>query len=81
MRLRKLHRVVAITFSPLLLLLALTGGALFFRKAGFYSKEIKELFIAIHTWEIIMPYVGLILCMGLLFIVISGIILFFKPSA
>lgn len=81
MKLRKLHRIVAITFSPLLLLLALTGGALFFRKAGFYSKEIKELIISIHTWEIILPYIGLVLCLGLLFIVISGVILFFKPSA
>lgn len=81
MKLRKLHRIVALTMSPFLLLLAVTGCLLFFRKTGIYSKEIKELFISLHTWEIIAPYIGLIFGLGLLFLVISGIILFFKPKA
>lgn len=81
MKLRKLHRVVAITFAPFLLLLAATGCLLFFRKAGIYSKEIKELLVAIHTWEIIVPYIGLFLGAGFLFITVSGIILFFRPKA
>jgi uncharacterized iron-regulated membrane protein len=81
MKLRKIHRIVAITLSPFLLLLAVTGCLLFFRKAGIYSKEIKKLLVSIHTWEIIVPYIGLILSLALLFIVISGIILFFKPKA
>lgn len=81
MKLRKIHRVVAITLSPFLLLLAVTGCLLFFRKTGIYSKELKELFISIHTWEIIAPYIGLALGLGILFLVISGIILFFKPKA
>lgn len=81
MKLRKLHRLVAITFSPFLLLLALTGCLLFFRKAGLYDKEIKEWLVNIHTWEIALPYIGLILGTGFLFITISGIILFFKPRA
>jgi uncharacterized iron-regulated membrane protein len=81
MKLRKIHRLVAITLSPFLLLLAVTGCLLFFRKAGIYSKEIKELFVSIHTWEIVLPYIGLVFGIGLLFIVISGIILFFKPRA
>lgn len=81
MKLRKIHRLVAITLSPFLLLLAVTGCLLFFRKAGIYSREIKELFVSIHTWEIVLPYIGLVFGIGLLFIVISGIILFFKPRA
>lgn len=81
MKLRKLHRIVAITLSPLLLLLSLTGCALFFRKAGIYDKEIKEFLVSLHTWEIIMPYVGLILGVGMLFLTISGCILFFKKNA
>ncbi len=81
MKLRKLHRIVAITLSPLLLLLASTGCLLFFRKAGIYSKEIKELFVGLHTWEIIMPYIGLIVGFGVLFLVISGIVLYFNPRA
>ena len=45
-----------------------------------YNKEIKEFLVSIHTWEVILPYIGLILGAGFLFIVISGIILFFKPK-
>jgi hypothetical protein len=61
--------------------LAATGFLLFFRKADLYDKEIKELLVAIHTWEILLPYIGVILGAGFLFIAISGIILFFKPKA
>jgi len=81
MKLRKLHRLVAITLSPFLLLLAFTGCLLFFRQTGIYEKELKELLLDLHTWEIVLPYIGLILGAGLLFLVISGIILFFKPRA
>lgn len=81
MKLRKIHRIVAITLSPFLLLLAATGCLLFFRKAGFYDKEIKELLVSLHTWEIVAPYIGLIFGAGFFFLVISGIILFFKPKA
>jgi uncharacterized iron-regulated membrane protein len=81
MKLRKLHRIVAIILSPFIFLLALTGSSLFFRKAGFYDKEIKDFITSIHTWEIIAPYVGLFLGLGLLFLVISGVILFFNKSA
>lgn len=81
MKLRKLHRIVAITMSPFLLFLALTGCLLFFRKSGFYDKEIKELLVSLHTWEIIAPYVGLFMGVGLLFLVISGMVLFFKKGA
>jgi uncharacterized iron-regulated membrane protein len=81
MKLRKLHRIVAIILAPFLLLLALTGSSLFFRKSGLYEKEIKEFLVSLHTWEIIAPYVGLFLGAGLLFLVVSGTILFFKKGA
>jgi len=80
-KLRKLHRLVAITFSPVLLVLALSGCLLFFRNTGFYEKEIKGLLVGIHTWEIALPYVGLIFGLAFLFILISGVILFFNPRA
>ena len=81
MKLRKLHRIVAIVLAPFLLLLALTGSSLFFRKSGIYEKEIKEFLVSIHTWEIVAPYVGIFLGIGLLFLVVSGTILFFKKDA
>lgn len=81
MKLRKLHRMVAIVMAPFLLLLALTGSSLFFRKAGLYEKEIKEFLVSLHTWEIVAPYVGLFVGLGLIFLVISGTILFFNKRA
>lgn len=81
MKLRKLHRMVAIVMAPFLLLLALTGSSLFFRKAGLYEKEIKEFLVSLHTWEIVAPYVGLFVGLGLFFLVISGTILFFNKRA
>jgi hypothetical protein len=80
-KIRKLHRVAAIAFSPILFVLAISGCLLFFRKAGIYEKEIKELLVGIHTWEIAMPYIGLVFGLGFLFILVSGVILFFNPKA
>ncbi|MCI5218590.1 MAG: PepSY domain-containing protein [Candidatus Electrothrix sp. LOE2] len=81
MKIRKLHRITAITFAPFFLLLAASGSALLFRKAGVYSKDTKEFLVSIHTWEIIAPYIGMIAGLGLLAVVITGIIIFFKKSA
>jgi hypothetical protein len=81
MKVRKFHRFCAITFSPLFLLVACSGGFLLFRKAKLYDKEIKELVVSIHTWELIAPYIGLALALGLLAVTISGIILFFNKRA
>ncbi|MCI5212160.1 MAG: PepSY domain-containing protein [Candidatus Electrothrix sp. ATG2] len=81
MKIRKLHRITAITFAPFFILLSASGCVLLFRKAGIYSKEIKSLFVSIHTWEIIVPYIGIIAGLGLLTVVITGIIIFFKRNA
>lgn len=81
MKVRKFHRFCAITFSPLFLLSALSGGFLLFRKAKLYDKDLKELVVSLHTWEIVAPYVGLVLALGLLIVTISGIILFFNKRA
>ncbi|MCI5157824.1 MAG: PepSY domain-containing protein [Candidatus Electrothrix sp. AUS1_2] len=81
MKIRKLHRITAITFAPFFLLLAVSGSALLFRKAGVYPKETKEFFVSIHTWEILAPYVGIIAGLGLLTVAVTGIIIFFKRNA
>lgn len=81
MKVRKFHRFCAITFAPFFLFAACSGAFLLFRKAELYSKEAKELAVALHTWEIIAPYIGMILALGLLSVTISGIILFFNKRA
>ena len=81
MKIRKLHRMTAITFSPFLILFALSGSTMLFRKTGIYSKEIKKVIESVHTWEIIAPYIGIIGGLGLLTVAITGIIIFFKRTA
>ncbi|MCW5202648.1 MAG: hypothetical protein QTN59_08165 [Candidatus Electrothrix communis] len=81
MKIRKLHRITAITFAPLFILLSASGCALLFRKSGLYSKEIKSFFVSVHTWEIIAPYIGMIGGLALITVVVTGIIIFFKRNA
>ena len=81
MKIRKLHRTAAILFAPFFLLLSCSGCFLLFRKTGIYSKEIKEYVVSLHTWEIIAPYIGVVLGLGLLTVTITGIILYFKRNA
>ena len=81
MKIRKLHRISAITFAPFFILFALSGSVLLFRKAGVYSKDIKSLFVSIHTWEAVAPYIGIIGGLGLLTVTVTGIIIFFKRNA
>ncbi len=78
MKLRVLHRRVALIFSPFLILSSLTGIALFFRKDDLYSKDTKNLLLGLHNWEIVTKYVGIILALALLFISVTGIMIFLK---
>ncbi|WP_339137488.1 MAG: hypothetical protein WGN25_05430 [Candidatus Electrothrix sp. GW3-4] len=81
MKIRKLHRITAISFAPFFILIAASGCILLFRKAGLYPKAVKELVVSLHTWEIIVPYIGGIVGLGLLTVVLTGIIIFFKRNA
>uniref|UniRef100_UPI0040571F3D hypothetical protein n=1 Tax=Candidatus Electronema sp. TaxID=2698783 RepID=UPI0040571F3D len=82
MKIRTFHRTCAIIFSPLFLFSsAISGGILLFRKADMYSKETKELLVKLHTWELVAPYIGMILAFGLFAVTVSGIILFFNRRA
>ncbi len=62
--LKKLHRIVAIVFTPFLLITPITGIILLFRKTDLYGKETKEFLLSIHNWDIAANYVGIILAAG-----------------
>ena len=78
---KKLHRIVAIVFTPFLLITPITGIILLFRKTDLYGKETKEFLLSIHNWEIAANYVGIILAAGLIFIVSTGLIMFVRYCA
>ena len=75
---RKLHRSVGLMFAPFFLITALTGMALLWRKAGVYGPDIKNFLIGIHNWEIAARYIGVILAAGLIFMVVTGSLIFIK---
>ncbi len=76
--LRKLHRIVAIVFTPFLLITPITGIILLFRKTGLYGDETKNLLQGMHNWEIAANYVGIILALGLIFVVATGLVMFIQ---
>ena len=76
MNLRKMHRTVAILFSPFLLLTATSGAVLLFRKAGLYEYRVEDALLGLHNWEIVAHYVGLVLAAGLITIVVTGVTIF-----
>lgn len=81
MKIRKLHRYVAIVVAPFLAFIGISGCLLLFRKTSLYEKETKELLLSFHTWEAVLPYMGLVFGAGLLFLVVTGVIIFFKKNA
>lgn len=78
MTIRKLHIKVGVILAPFFILLSLSGMTLLFRKTELYSKDVKSFLVSIHTWEIIAPFVGAFLGLGLLFLSISGLYMYFK---
>ena len=76
--LRKLHRIVAIVFTPFLLITPITGIILLFRKTGLYGDETQKLLLGIHNWEIAANYVGVMLALALIFVVATGLAMFIQ---
>ncbi|MGR3176621.1 MAG: hypothetical protein ACUZ8E_01025 [Candidatus Anammoxibacter sp.] len=78
MQLRKVHRIIGIIYAPFFLITAITGIILLWRKAGFYEKGTKGVLLGIHNWERVSSYIGVILATGLIWMSITGIIIFIK---
>lgn len=78
MNLRKLHIKIGVILAPFFILASISGMLLLFRKTELYSKDMKSFLVSIHTWEIVAPYVGMFLGLGLLFMSVSGLYMYFK---
>ncbi len=75
---RNIHKKIGIILAPFLIILSISGMVLLFRKTELYGKETKSFLVSLHTWEIIMPYIGIFLGLGVLFMSISGMYMYFK---
>ena len=77
-RLRAFHRVVSLLIAPFIIVSAAGGGMLFLRKTGLYERKgaFREAIQHIHSYEAILPYVGLIAVVLMLLAAITGTVLF-----
>ncbi|MGR3221275.1 MAG: hypothetical protein ACUZ8H_15880 [Candidatus Anammoxibacter sp.] len=78
MQLRKIHRIIGIIYAPFFLITAITGMILLLRKVGLYGKGTKDFLLGMHNWEAVSSYVGVTLAIGLIWMSITGIIIFIK---
>ena len=78
MNIRKLHVKVGVILAPFFILISLSGITLLFRKSEIYSKDVKSFFVSLHTSEIVAPFIGGIFGLGLLFMSISGLYLYYQ---
>lgn len=65
--LRRLHLIIGFTLAPFLLLQAITG---FFLRRGNYAP------LRWHSWQVVSHYVAYVLAVGLVFLAVSGAVLY-----
>ncbi|MBF0430790.1 MAG: hypothetical protein HQK83_05895 [Fibrobacteria bacterium] len=75
---RKYHKFIGSVFAVFFLFAATISIPLFWRNSGVYGKEIKDLLVGLHTWEIGARYIGVILSTALIFMSVSGLIMVCK---
>jgi hypothetical protein len=69
-----------LAFAPFFLITALTGMVLLWRKAEVYGPDTKDLLLGLHNWEIAAHYIGVILATSLIFMVLTGLLIFLQLS-
>jgi uncharacterized iron-regulated membrane protein len=76
-KLRALHRIVGLVCAPLLITTSVCGALLLLRKTGLYERKgaFREVIQSLHSYELILPYVGLIACGLMLIVTITGLLL------
>ena len=72
MWIRRLHRIVGLVFGPFVLITAITGGVLLFRRDVDLGPELKHDMLGWHNWEGLADYAGLALAAALVWMVVTG---------
>jgi len=79
--LRRVHRSAGLIAAPLFLLTAVGAAVLLLRKTGTFPREFVHTMEKLHNLEIIGPYIGFITILTMLFLAVTGIIIFFMILA
>ena len=77
MKLRFAHRVLGLISAPVMIVTAICGMLLLYRKTGLYERagEFRETVEHLHNYEIVAPYVGTIAAVLMIAMACTGMAL------
>jgi uncharacterized iron-regulated membrane protein len=77
---RKWHKITSLLSAPFTLISAVCGGLLLFRKTGLYERRgpFRETIQRLHSYEILLPYVGIIAVLLMILATTTGLILYLQ---
>ncbi|HNY77596.1 MAG: hypothetical protein RBS72_04390 [Sedimentisphaerales bacterium] len=75
---RKWHGWIGLLSAVPMLITAVCGGLLLFRKVGLYERRgpFRDAIQALHSYEILLPYVGLVAVLLMIATTITGAVVF-----
>ena len=78
MKLRAIHRVLGLVTAPFMIVTALCGLVLLYRKTGLYERngEFRETVQNLHNYELLTPYVGTVAAVLMTALAITGVAVF-----
>lgn len=76
--LRQWHGLIGLVSAPFTLVTALCGGLLLLRKSGLYERRgpFRDAIQQLHSYEILVPYVGLIAVALMTLTAVTGVALY-----
>ena len=77
MKLRLVHRVLGLIAAPAMIVTAICGLILLYRKTGLYERagEFRETVEHLHNYEIVAPYIGTLAAVLMIAVACTGLAL------
>jgi uncharacterized iron-regulated membrane protein len=75
---RRWHGLIGLASAPFTLITAVCGGLLLIRKIGLYERRgaFRDTIQQLHSYEILLPYVGLVTVMLMILTAVTGVVLY-----
>jgi uncharacterized iron-regulated membrane protein len=83
MTLRSVHRVIGLATAPLMIITAVAGLILLYRKTGIYERggEFRSAMQRLHNYELFAPYVGTVASVLMVAVAVTGVALYWQIRA
>ena len=75
---RQWHTFIGLSSSPFILISAICGGLLLFRKTGLYERRgaFRETIQRLHSYEILLTYEGVVAVVLMILTAVTGVVLY-----